>query len=72
MDWLIVFEMNPNVKILLAAGSVFVALVAANMVAESLYTNSKIGTDKKVLIIGTVAGIAAVWGVTKIMKVKPA
>lgn len=64
--------MNPNVKILLAAGSVFVALVAANMVAESLYTNSKIGTDKKVLIIGTVAGIAAVWGVTKIMKVKPA
>lgn len=44
-------------KIALIATGAFGALVAANIAAEALYTNSKVGIDKKILIISLGIGI---------------
>jgi hypothetical protein len=62
--------MNPNIRLALAAAGVFVISVSANVVAESLYTNSKIGTDKKILLIGTALGVGTAFAIAKFMKIK--
>lgn len=63
-------RMNPNVRLALAAAGVFVIAVSANVVAESLYTNSKIGADKRTLLIGAALGIGAAFALAKFMKIK--
>jgi hypothetical protein len=62
--------MNPNVRLALAAAGIFTIVVSANVVAESLYTNSKIGSDKKALLIGSALGIGAAFALAKFMKIK--
>jgi hypothetical protein len=62
--------MNPNLRLALAAAGVFVIAVSANIVAESLYTNSRIGSDKKTLLIGSAVGIASAFALAKFMKIK--
>ncbi|MDD4970771.1 MAG: hypothetical protein PHT07_15195 [Paludibacter sp.] len=62
--------MNPNVRLALAAAGVFVIVVSANVVAESMYTNSKIGSDKKIFLAGTIIGVGAAFALAKFMKIK--
>jgi hypothetical protein len=62
--------MNPNVRLALAAAGVFVIAVSANVVAESLYTNSKIGTDKRTFLIGAALGVGVTFALAKFMKMK--
>jgi hypothetical protein len=60
--------MNPNIKTLLAAAGIFTIAVSANVVAKSLYTNTKLGTDKKILIASGVIGIGATFLMVKWLK----
>jgi hypothetical protein len=60
--------MNPVVKIALISAGVFVALTAANVAAESIYTKSNLGPDFKTLGISLGAGVIATFLVVKYTK----
>jgi hypothetical protein len=51
--------MKPIVKMIAISAGIFVVATAANVAAKSIYTNSKIGLDKKALAISLGVGIAA-------------
>ncbi len=50
--------MNEFVKIALISVGAFGILTLANVTAESIYTNSKVGIDKKMLLKAGLVGIA--------------
>ena len=60
--------MNENVKIALAAVGAFAVAVSADIVSRAIYTNTKIGTDKKVLIAAGVLGIGTTLFMVKVLK----
>jgi hypothetical protein len=60
--------MNPNVKLALTAVGVFAVVVSANIVAKSLYTNTKLGTDKKAFMVYTAIGLTATFLLLKTAK----
>jgi hypothetical protein len=60
--------MNQNVKFALTAVGVFAIAVSANVVAKSIYTNTKLGTDKKALLICSVIGLTASFLIVKSLK----
>lgn len=60
--------MNETVKGILIATAAFSVLIIANMSAEALYTNSKIGVDKKTLLFSMLAGIAGTYIILKTIK----
>ena len=62
--------MNPNIKLALTAVGVFAVVVSADIVAKSIYTNTKLGTDKKTLIIAGVVGIGSIVLMSKLLKTK--
>lgn len=60
--------MNTNVKLALTAVGVLAIAVSANIVAKSIYTNTKLGTDKKALLISGAVGVLATIFVVKYAK----
>jgi len=60
--------MNENLKLIAKGAGVFGIAVAANIAGKALYTNSKMGVDKKALIIAAVGGVALSFVVMKLYK----
>lgn len=48
-----------TIKTLMISAGVFAIATAGNVAARSLYTNSKIGVDKKVFIASTAVALGA-------------
>jgi hypothetical protein len=62
--------MNPNIKLALTAVGVFAVVVSADVVSKSLYTNVKLGVDKKTLIIASIVGVGSIFLMSKMLKTK--
>jgi hypothetical protein len=60
--------MNQNLKLALTAVGVFTIAISADVVSKSIYTNVKIGTDKKPLIIASVIGLGTAFLMAKMWK----
>jgi hypothetical protein len=62
--------MKENVKLALTAVGVFAVVVSADMVSKALYTNLKLGVDKKALIIASAVGVGTIFLMAKMLKTK--
>jgi hypothetical protein len=62
--------MNQNLKLALTAVGVFAVVVSADIVSKSIYTNVKLGVDKKPLIIAGIVGIGTIFLMSKMLKTK--
>ena len=54
-------------KLVALSAGIFAVAVASNIAAKAIYTNSKIGTDKKALLLSFAAGVGACYLVIKNM-----
>jgi hypothetical protein len=61
-------SLNETTKIILLSAGVFAIATAANVAAKSIYTNSKIGLDKKALAISFAVGVGAGYLTMKYLK----
>lgn len=57
-----------DIELLKMTGAVFMASVTANIVGNTIYTKSRIGVDKKRMIIGTGIGLGATFLLIKMIK----
>jgi hypothetical protein len=57
-----------TMKLLAISAGVFGIVVAANIVAKAVYTNSKLGIDKKALLIAGIGGVGLSFVVMKYYK----
>ncbi|MDD5358426.1 MAG: hypothetical protein PHX80_04715 [Candidatus Nanoarchaeia archaeon] len=57
-----------TLKLLAVSAGVFGIVVAANVVAKAIYTNSKLGVDKKALLIAGIGGVGLSFAVMKYYK----
>lgn len=55
--------MNDTVKLILVSAGAFGIALSANIAAKSIYTNSKIGADKKAFLTSAAVGV----GITYIL-----
>ena len=57
-----------NIEIIKVAAVVFGVSVAANVVGSAIYTKSKIGVDKKKMLIGAGVGLGLSFLLAKMLK----
>jgi hypothetical protein len=57
-----------TIKTLAMAVGIFSIAVAANVMANSIYTHTKLGTDKKTAMISSVIGVGTVFILLKYTK----
>ena len=60
--------MNETAKIVLLSAGAFAILTAANVASQSIYTHSKIGIDRKGLLISAAVGIGVSYALMKYYK----
>lgn len=60
--------MNSDVKNLVLVLGGMAVVSAAVIAGNAIYTNSKVGVDKKTLVVSSVAGIAVGFAILKLVK----
>lgn len=57
-----------DIELLKLTGAVFMASVTANIVGNTIYTKSRIGIDKKRMLIGAGVGLGTTFLLLKMIK----
>lgn len=61
-------NMTKNQKLLVVSASSFVIMVSTIIAARALYTNTKIGTDRRTLLISSGLAITGLYTTMKLLK----